>query len=62
VVVALTRDDASVVVHLDGVQVVSHSLDGASVATLGAATGAGLSTSSSSVTIDNLRVSPPTTP
>jgi len=62
VVVALTRDDASVVVHLDGVQVVSHSLDGASVATLGAATGAGLATSSSSVTIDHLRVSPPTTP
>jgi hypothetical protein len=59
---ALTRDDVSVEVHLDGVLVVGHVLDGASVATLGAATGAGLSTSSSSVTIDNLRVSPPTSP
>lgn len=62
VVVALTRDGATATVHLDGALVVSHVLDGATVATLGAATGAGLSASNSSVTADDLRVSPPATP
>jgi len=62
VVLALTRDGAAVTVHLDETLVVSLVLDGAAVATLGTATGAGLSASSSSVTIDDLRVSPPTTP
>lgn len=62
VVVALTRDGTNATVHLDGVLVVSHVLDGAAVATLGAATGAGLSASNSSVTADDLRVSPPATP
>ncbi len=62
VVVALTRDGTTATVHVAGALVVSQVLDGAAVATLGAATGAGLLASNSSVTADDLRVSPPATP
>jgi hypothetical protein len=59
--VSLTRDGSAVAVDVDGVRVLTETLDAGAIALLGAGDRAGLYASSASIQFDNMRVTTPPT-